>query len=43
MVRIFLDPCIVVDLVERKPEQQDELKPLIGGKEVLGSAWTTVR
>jgi hypothetical protein len=43
MVRILLDPCIVVDLVERKPEQQDELKPLIGGKEVLGSAWTAVR
>jgi len=37
MVRIFLDACIVIDLVEGKPEQQDKLKPLIAGKQVFGS------
>lgn len=37
MVRIFLDACIVIDLVEGRPEQQDKLKPLIAGKQVFGS------
>jgi predicted nucleic acid-binding protein len=37
MTRIFLDTCIVIDLVEGTPEQQDKLKPLIAGKEVFGS------
>ena len=43
MVRVFLDACIVMDLAEGKPEPQDKLKPLIAGKQALGSAWTTVR
>ena len=37
MVRIFLDACIVIDLVEAKPAQQDRLKALIAGKQVFGS------
>ena len=37
MVRIFLDACIVIDLVEARPEQQELLKILITGKEVFGS------
>jgi predicted nucleic acid-binding protein len=37
MVRIFLDACIVIDLVEGRPEQQDKLKSLIAGKRVFGS------
>lgn len=37
MTRIFLDTCIVIDLVEGTPEQQDKLKTLIAGKEVFGS------
>ena len=32
MTRIFLDTCIVIDLVEDTPEQQDKLKPLIAGR-----------
>jgi hypothetical protein len=32
MTRIFLDTCIVIDLVEGTPEQQDKLKALIAGK-----------
>ena len=36
-VRIFLDACIVIDLVEAKPAQQDRLKALITGKRVFGS------
>ena len=37
MPRIFLDACIVIDLIEGKPEHQDTLKPLIAGKQVFGS------
>ena len=37
MTRIFLDTCIVIDLVEAKPEQQDKLKILITGKQAIGS------
>lgn len=37
MTRIFLDTCIVIDLVEGTPEQQGKLKALIAGKEVFGS------
>ena len=37
MTRIFLDSCIVIDLVEAKPEQQDQLKTLIAGKQVYTS------
>jgi len=36
-IRIFLDACIVIDLVEAKPAQQDTLKALIAGKHVFGS------
>ena len=36
-VRIFLDACIVIDLVEAKPAQQGRLKALIAGKHVFGS------
>jgi len=31
MIRLFLDACIVIDLVEAKPEQQNKLKMLITG------------
>ena len=37
MTRVFLDACIVIDLVEGKPEQQDQLKRLLTGKIVCGS------
>jgi predicted nucleic acid-binding protein len=37
MIRLFLDACIVIDLVEAKPEQQDKLKILITGKRVVSS------
>lgn len=37
MLRIFLDACIVIDLVEARPEQQELLKTLIAGKDVFGS------
>lgn len=37
MVRIFLDACIVIDLVAGRPEQQDKLKALIAGKRVFGT------
>jgi hypothetical protein len=37
MIRLFLDACIVIDLVEAKPEQQNKLKILITGKQVFGS------
>jgi len=37
MTCLFLDACIVIDLVEAKPEQQDKLKTLIAGKQVFGS------
>ncbi|MGA7981630.1 MAG: type II toxin-antitoxin system VapC family toxin [Chromatiaceae bacterium] len=37
MVRLFLDTCIVIDLVEGKPEQQSQLKALLFGKRVVSS------
>jgi predicted nucleic acid-binding protein len=37
MTRIFLDACIIIDLVEAKPEQQDRLKTLMAGKHVVSS------
>jgi predicted nucleic acid-binding protein len=35
--RIFLDSCMVIDLVEARPEQQAMIKGLIRGKWVCGS------
>jgi predicted nucleic acid-binding protein len=35
--RVFLDTCIVIDLVEGRPEQQVQLESLILGKQVLSS------
>lgn len=37
MTRIFLDACIVIDLVEGSAKQQDQLRTLILGKHVVGS------
>ena len=37
MARIFLDACIVIDLVEGQPTQQSQLKALIAGNHVVGS------
>lgn len=37
MTRLFLDACIVIDLVEAKPEQQGKLKILITGNQVVSS------
>lgn len=31
MTRLFLDACIVIDLVEGQPTQQSQLKALIAG------------
>lgn len=37
MARLFLDTCIVIDLVEGRPEQQSQLKALLLGKRVVSS------